>query len=845
MNIMIGDTIVTDEREIGIVENRAGRILTVRFPDHGNRRDQVHQSRANPLAELIYKARAEGKPLRLGSLRLETNISLVGESTLAELVTLFGYSTGQMRRESLEKVLRQLVRAGLEIESETDRWGRDDKFKISLTSDPPPQETDQDGNVDTPKPTVQVTMTTHLPDPFWPTALGLNRGRELVFLRALTEADPILCLLYVPTENQVQTWIQGTWEGITSLAFRAAQRFNWSAGKSSPETQVRVGTSALLHTYLKPSTLHEDTPSLHDEPRSLNLITIGRESELPTDFSRLRAVWPGQIFEFTPDYRGEPSTDIQSINNCLSLVAGMATGTSIQKSPLTTLNWAKTANAQLMANATVGWGRVLSSTLIPSFKGSNECAATLALKAHLAAWIKRVHGDDAFQFECTDEDEDEACDDEDESTLPPKRKRIDLRVEGMGDFEVESMIGSGPMESFYHKKTVGRVRSGKPFWLIVPNSAFLWAGPYLSDLALHLGAENGVFVPSADGSLVRIAAKPLPYTSVEPMVSENVTETEDAVPKSSESPVQLQDVAGYEDVRRLINELIIWPEKNRNVFRPTSRSSGILFFGPPGCGKSLWARAIAGQLEQEVRLLGPSDLSGPYIGWGQIKIREQFDWLAENDKRMLIIDEFDAVARSRHVGQMHSDEKSCVNELLVQIDRVSRLGRLLAATTNFIGALDEAVVRSGRFGQFIPIPPPDLHESVEILAFYLDRLDKLAGRESTLKVHIPERSSLEAVVEPLYKENLENEMFFCGADIEVAVNRAYLRSARSALGDAGWNNESGVTDFPLTHDELTRSLIESPRSVQKESLQQFIEDVRRFCDRGIEASISKRLRSTS
>ena len=60
-----------------------------------------------------------------------------------------------------------------------------------------------------------------------------------------------------------------------------------------------------------------------------------------------------------------------------------------------------------------------------------------------------------------------------------------------------------------------------------------------------------------------------------------------------------------------------------------SRSAGILFFGPPGCGKTRWAQAIAGELEQEVRLLGPSDLRGPFIGWGQIQIREQFDWLAE------------------------------------------------------------------------------------------------------------------------------------------------------------------------------------------------------------------------
>ena len=59
INIMIGDTIVTDDREIGIVENRSGNSLTVRFPDYGNRRDQVHRSQTKPLAKLILEARAE------------------------------------------------------------------------------------------------------------------------------------------------------------------------------------------------------------------------------------------------------------------------------------------------------------------------------------------------------------------------------------------------------------------------------------------------------------------------------------------------------------------------------------------------------------------------------------------------------------------------------------------------------------------------------------------------------------------------------------------------------------------------------------------------------------------
>ena len=73
---------------------------------------------------------------------------------------------------------------------------------------------------------------------------------------------------------------------------------------------------------------------------------------------------------------------------------------------------------------------------------------------------------------------------------------------------------------------------------------------------------------------------------------------------------------------------------------------------------------------------------------------------------MLVIDELDAIARSRQEFQMHSDEKACVNELLVQLDRVLSLGRLMVATTNFIGSMDDAVMRSGRFGRFIPVPPP-------------------------------------------------------------------------------------------------------------------------------------------
>ncbi len=835
MNIMIGDTIVTDGREIGIVEGRAGSMLTVRFPENGNRRIPVPRSQTTPLAELVYRARVEEKRLGFG------NISLAGKSKLSDLVSLFGYSTGLMRRESLNKVRRQLWRAGLEISPETDRWSRDDRFKIDLLPGPPPEVDESEVGVDTTesKPDKQPTVKVDLPDPFWPTAMGLDPGRELGFLRALSESDPILCLLYVPHEAQVQTWIQGTWEGIIAWAFRTAQRFQGYPENTGSVGEVRVGSVALLHRYLKPTVLDSGSDALRllDEPHRLNLITIKRELELPTDFARLSAVWPGPVFEFKPEYKDKPLADIQSINQCLSLVAGVAPDAGTQGDPLSVLNWAKMSYAQLMTKPVTAWGGVLSSRHVPQFKGSNESSAALALKAHLANWVQ-TKPNASLQFEYSEDDEEEA---REERSLRSWR-RIDLHVDGVGIFEIESMRGSGPMELFYHKKIFSRLRDDNPFRLIVPNEAILWAGPFLSDLAHHLCAKNAhVLIPSTDRSFLEIRGKqlaPLPQVLLPPEERSATGVQGEAV---SERLIRLQDVAGYQVVQDQIRELITWPEKHRWLLRPASRSSGVLFFGPPGCGKSRWARAIAGELEQEVRLLAPSDLRGPYIGWGQIMIREQFDWLAENDKRMLIIDELDAVARSRHETQMHSDDKASVNELIVQMDRVLRLGRLIVATTNFIGSMDDAVLRSGRFGHFIPVPPPDLDESIAILAFYLKRLDDPSVSDRKLRVQVPEPASLTAIVEPRYNQNLENGRVYCGADLEQAVNRAYLRSARRALPDGGWSQELGIVTVHLTEEDLDRSLTEVPRSVQADALAQFREDLGRYCDPAMAESIMGRL----
>ena len=198
-----------------------------------------------------------------------------------------------------KKVLNQLMRAGLgDSPLRADRWSRFETTGSNLgvrvrlvpfPVDPDNDDNDEGGQT---KPSNWTTTIVTLPDPFWPTALGLDQRRELEFLRALSESDPILCLLHVPTEVQSQAWIQGAWEGLSGWAYRSAQRFCLRDGNSTAEARIRVGPAALLHTYLKPSVLESDAPRLADLAHDLNLITIKNELELPTDFARLNAVWP-------------------------------------------------------------------------------------------------------------------------------------------------------------------------------------------------------------------------------------------------------------------------------------------------------------------------------------------------------------------------------------------------------------------------------------------------------------------------------------------------------------------------------------------------------------------------
>ncbi|AKQ64560.1 Cell division protein FtsH [Myxococcus hansupus] len=812
MRVIKGDTVIhRRSREVGIVERRDGNHVVLRWPERNGQRETIARNDVQCLAEVMAEARQASK-------LFSTTLSLTGTSTLADLVSRFGYSTGQMRSESLRKVRTQLQRAGLQLDTEDDNERRDSRFWLTLLDFPSPDESGPDV-----EPSQAHLRQVALPALSWPQAVGLASHREVALLRALTEREPLLCVLHLSDAAADGGWLQATWEALMTWAYRSAQRF---VRRSSTEfdATVLLGTSALLQTHLAPSSLDTHTGQMQTEPRSLNLITVRRDAELPVDFERLKASWPGPLFEFfSPEGAGELEGSRRAIEEVLYLLGGMSapseTHGSPRLSPVRLAVWARESAEQLLARGSACVGDVFSRSGASKLKGSTEGETSLALKALLADWLLARDPQVKLTFEVVEGREE-------------GDRRIDLVVEEQGHFEVESLRGSGPMEHFIHQKVFAR-RRDKPFTLVVPNDALLWAGPYLADVAFHLGAQGRVLVPGAEHVWLQLEGIRLAESASE-VEPPGVAAAEDFVPEQGRSPsvetLKLNDIAGYAELRQRIDRQVIWPERHSRWLRGISRSPGILFFGPPGCGKSRMAKAIAGELEQEVRLLAPSDLRGEYIGWGQIRVREQFNWLAERERRMLVIDEFDAIARSRRGDQMHSDDKSTVNELLVQLDKVTRLGRIVVATTNHIDALDDAVLRTGRFGSFVPVGPPDLAAAGEILDFYLQRFARVAAEQPHLRVSIPTWNELLPLLSSLMSANASESRAFSCSDLEAAVNHVVMDQIRVAIEGRSSGGQPAI-NVSIPANALIDALQSGPRSIRPEALEGFEDEKARYCGR--------------
>lgn len=183
-----------------------------------------------------------------------------------------------------------------------------------------------------------------------------------------------------------------------------------------------------------------------------------------------------------------------------------------------------------------------------------------------------------------------------------------------------------------------------------------------------------------------------------------------------------EDVGGLEGAKRLLREAVEWPLKYGALFETAGAKppKGILLTGPPGCGKTLLAQAVASETRVNfISVKGPALLS-KYVGESERGVREVFRKAKQAAPCLVFFDEIDALVprRSADAADSHVSER-VVGQFLAELDGVEQLkGVLVLAATNRPDIIDPALLRPGRFDAVVEIPRPDERERLEILAVH-------------------------------------------------------------------------------------------------------------------------------
>jgi len=184
--------------------------------------------------------------------------------------------------------------------------------------------------------------------------------------------------------------------------------------------------------------------------------------------------------------------------------------------------------------------------------------------------------------------------------------------------------------------------------------------------------------------------------------------------------VSFKDVAGIQDVKEELEEIVDFLKNPARYKRyGITLPKGVLLVGPPGVGKTMIAKAVAGEASVPFFYQSGATFVQIYVGMGAKRVKELFSQAKANAPSIIFIDEIDAVGRAR--GGMRNDEReSTLNQLLTEMDGFEdSSGVIVIAATNKIDIIDEALLRSGRFDRRIFISLPDKNDRLEILKAYM------------------------------------------------------------------------------------------------------------------------------
>ena len=187
--------------------------------------------------------------------------------------------------------------------------------------------------------------------------------------------------------------------------------------------------------------------------------------------------------------------------------------------------------------------------------------------------------------------------------------------------------------------------------------------------------------------------------------------------------ITLADVGGLADVKKRLDLSFLTPMRNPELRMQFGKSlrGGLLLWGPPGCGKTFIARALAGELGANFYEVGLSDVLDMYIGSSERNLRSIFDAARRNRPCLLFFDEIDALGQKRSQLRQGGAMRGVVNQMLSELDGAStdNEGLFVLAASNHPWDIDSALLRPGRFDRTVLVLPPDVEARVAILAFHL------------------------------------------------------------------------------------------------------------------------------
>ena len=289
--------------------------------------------------------------------------------------------------------------------------------------------------------------------------------------------------------------------------------------------------------------------------------------------------------------------------------------------------------------------------------------------------------------------------------------------------------------------------------------------------------------------------------------------------------VTFKDVAGVEEAKDEVSEIIEFLKNPKKFQRLGGRiPRGVLLVGPPGCGKTLLAKAIAGEADVPFFSISGSDFVEMFVGVGASRVRDLFKQAKDNSPCIIFLDEVDAIGRKRgpgFVGGGHDEREQTLNAILVEMDGFETNDQVIViAATNRADILDNALTRPGRFDRQIFVPLPDLKGRVDILKVHAKKvklgpdanLEKLARGTPMFS-----GADLAAIInEAALAATMANKDYIEMADLEEARDKVrWGRAKKSRVID---KKEKEVTAYHEAGHTLIQSMLKEGDPLHKVSI---------------------------